>query len=458
MKKILIVDDEPNFLILLDRTLQDEGYQIVKTEKSQEALSAMESQTFDLVITDLAMPDIDGIELMQRIKKIYPSLPFIIITGVGTVEKAVEAMKQGAYDFITKPFELDLIHTNVKRALEYGELHRELNYLRKEIQDKYIFSNIIAKTKSMQNIFKLIEQVADSTATVLIQGESGTGKELLARAIHFRSSRKNKPFLAIDCNALSEPLLESELFGHTKGAFTGAIHARRGLFEEASEGTIFLDEVGDIPLSTQSKLLRVIQEREVKPVGSNFITKVDVRIITATNKDLKELIQKQSFREDLYYRIAVVPIYLPPLRERKEDIPLLSVHFIKKYNDLTKKKINGLSREALLALSQHDWPGNVRELENILERAILICNENQITPQHLFINQPMTSENEPLVENDEKSMLSKAVEKSEKDYILQVLHSVNFNRTRAAKVLGISRRTLYDKIEKYNLKDNSMFI
>jgi len=458
MKKILIIDDEPNFLILLDRTLQDEGYQIFKTEKSQEALSAMESQTFDLVITDLAMPDIDGIELMQRIKKIYSSLPFIIITGVGTVEKAVEAMKKGAYDFITKPFELDLIHTTVKRALEYGELHRELNYLRKEIQEKYIFSNIIAKTKSMQNIFKLIEQVADSTATVLVQGESGTGKELLARAIHFRSSRKNKPFLAIDCSALSESLLESELFGHTKGAFTGAIHARRGLFEEASEGTIFLDEVGDIPLSTQSKLLRVIQEREVKPVGSNFITKVDVRIITATNKDLKELIQKQSFREDLYYRIAVVPIYLPPLRERKEDIPLLSAHFIKKYNDLTKKKVNGLSREALLALSQHDWPGNVRELENILERAILICNENQITPQHLFINQPMTSEKEPLVEDDEKSMLSKAVEKSEKDYILQVLHSVNFNRTKAAKELGISRRTLYDKIEKYDLKDNSMFI
>lgn len=453
MKKILIIDDEPNFLLLLERTLKDEGYEVISAGKSIEALGAAENEPFDAVITDLAMPDIEGIELMQRIRKVYPEMPFIIITGVGTIEKAVEAMKKGAYDFITKPFELDKIRSTLKRAIEYGELHRELRYLRQEVQNKYLYNNIIAKSKCMQNIFKLVDQIADSMATVLIQGESGTGKELLARAIHYRSARKNGTFLAIDCSALSETLLESELFGHSRGAFTGALAARRGLFEEASEGSIFLDEVGDIQPSIQSKLLRVIQEKEVKPVGSNQISKVDVRIITATNKDLKEMVQKRTFREDLYYRIAIVPIYLPPLRERKDDIPLLVAHFIDKYNKINKKKAKGISREALMALTQHDWPGNVRELENIIERAMLICSDQQIDFGDLFIDQKMTDDPDDLSKVNENGSLSKAVEKSEKDFILQVLQSVSFNRTKAAKLLGISRRTLYDKIEKYNMKN-----
>ena len=453
MKKILIVDDEPNLLTLMDRTLTEEGYQVTKAGKSGEALTSMENETFDVVITDLAMPDIDRIELMQRVRKIYPELPIIIMTGVGTIERAVEAMKKGAYDFITKPFELEKIRSSIKRALEYGEIHRELHYLRQEVENKYIYNNIIAKSKSMQNIFKLVDQVADSMATILIQGESGTGKELLARAIHYRSSRKHKPFLAIDCSALSETLLESELFGHAKGSFTGAIYARRGLFEEASGGTIFLDEVGDIPLSMQSKLLRVIQEREVKPVGSNQINKIDVRLITASNKNLKKLVQNQNFREDLYYRIAIVPIHLPPLRNRKEDIPLLVAHFIEKYRKINKKKIKSISREALLALIRHDWLGNIRELENIIERALLICNDNQIHLPHLFIDQPITNNFIDASQKDASNTLSGTLEKSEKEYIIQVLHVVNFNRTKAAKILGISRRTLYDKMEKYNLKN-----
>ncbi|MEW5800849.1 MAG: sigma-54 dependent transcriptional regulator [bacterium] len=458
MKKILIVDDEPNFLTLLGRTLKDEGYQVTTAATSYEAISLAENTVFDTLITDLAMPEVNGIELMERFRKLYPNLPIIIITGVGTVERAVEAMKKGAYDFITKPFELDKIRTTVKRALEYGELHLELHHLRKEVQNKYDFSNIIAKSKCMQNIFKLIDQVADSMANVLIQGECGTGKELIARAIHYRSIRRDKPFLAIDCSAIPESLLESELFGHTKGSFTGAVNARRGLFEEASEGTIFLDEVGDISIATQCRLLRVIQEKEVRPIGSNQASKIDVRIVTATNKDLRDLIKKQTFREDLYFRVAIIPIYLPPLRERKEDIPLLTAHFIEKYSRLNQKKAKGISREALLALTQYDWPGNVRELENTIERALLISGDGQIDLPHLFMDNIMIDDypsGDTDQTNDEQNTLTKAIEKAEKDFIIQVLNTVNFNRTHAAKILGISRRTLYDKIEKYNLKSIS---
>jgi len=310
----------------------------------------------------------------------------------------------------------------------------------------------------MLDIFKLINQIADSMATVLIEGESGTGKELLARAIHYQSTRRNKPFLAVDCSALTVSLLESELFGHSKGAFTGAISHRQGLFEEAIGGTIFLDEVGDIPLSMQSKLLRVIQEREIKPVGSNIMKKIDVRIITATNKSLKELVQKRCFREDLYYRLTVVPISLPPLRERKEDIPFLVAHFIKKYGLKNRKKVTNISREALLKIIQHDWPGNVRELENTIERALLICKRNEIDCQDLFIEGPMTGNTLYVSPKNEKNTLNSAVEESEKAYIISILQKVNYNRTKAAKVLGVSRRTLYDKIEKYNLKARHLSI
>jgi len=457
MKKILIVDDEANFLTLLGRTLMDEGYQVTTALSGIEAINIGENNVFDTLITDLSLAPqgsaMDGIELMERFRKLYPSLPIIIITGVGTIERAVEAMRKGAYDFITKPFELDKIRTTVKRALEYGELHHELNHLRKEVQNKYAFNNIIAKSKCMQNIFKLVDQIADSMATILIQGESGTGKEMLARSIHYRSTRKDKPFLAVDCSAIPETLLESELFGHAKGSFTGAYAARRGLFEEASEGTIFLDEVGDISVATQCRLLRVIQEREVRPVGSNQISKIDVRIVTATNKDLRELIKKQIFREDLYFRIAIIPIHLPALRERKEDIPLLTAHFIEKYSRINKKKTKGISREALLTLTQYEWPGNVRELENTIERALLICGDGQIELQHLFMNQIMMDGSSNKTDHArEQNTLNSAIERSEKDFILQVLNTVNFNRTHAAKILGISRRTLYDKIEKYNLK------
>ncbi len=458
MKKILIVDDEPNYLLLLSGTLQDEGYQVAKAEKSRDAISIMENERFDVFITDLAMPDIDGIGLMQIFRKVNPAMPIIIITGVGTIERAVEAMKKGAYDFITKPFELDTLRMATKRAIEFGELHRELNYSSKEAQNKYIFENIISKSKNMLDIFKLINQIADSMATVLIEGESGTGKELIARAIHYQSVRRNKPFLAIDCSALTASLLESELFGHSKGAFTGAIFHRQGLFEEGTGGTIFLDEVGNIPLSMQSKLLRVIQEREIKPVGSNIMKKIDVRIITATNKSLKDLVQKRIFREDLYYRLTIVPISIPPLRERKEDIPFLVAHFIKKYGLKNRKKVKNISREALLKIIQHEWPGNVRELENTIERALLICKGDTIDCQDLFIEGPMTGNTVYVPPKNEKNTLNSAVEESEKAYIISTLQKVNYNRTKAAKMLGVSRRTLYDKIEKYDLKTRHLSI
>jgi len=310
----------------------------------------------------------------------------------------------------------------------------------------------------MLDIFKLINQIADSMATVLIEGESGTGKELIARAIHYQSVRRNKPFLAIDCSALTASLLESELFGHSKGAFTGAIFHRQGLFEEGAGGTIFLDEVGNIPLSMQSKLLRVIQEREIKPVGSNIMKKIDVRIITATNKSLKDLVQKRIFREDLYYRLTIVPISIPPLRERKEDIPFLVAHFIKKYGLKNRKKVKNISREALLKIIQHEWPGNVRELENTIERALLICKGDTIDCQDLFIEGPMTGNTVYVPPKNEKNTLNSAVEESEKAYIISILQKVNYNRTKAAKMLGVSRRTLYDKIEKYDLKTRHLSI
>jgi len=454
MKKILVVDDEPNLLTLLDDTFTEEGYEVITSSSSREAIAIVKDTVFDLLIVDLAMPEINGIALMERFHRWYPHLPVIIITGHGTIPLAVEAIQKGAYDFITKPFDLDVICTTVKRALEYGELHQELTRLRKEVQNRYSFSNIIAKSKCMQTIFRLIDQVADSMATILIQGESGTGKELIARAIHYQSSRKNQPFLAVDCSAIPESLLESELFGFARGAFTDAVVARQGLFQEASGGTLFLDEVGDISLTTQSKLLRVIQEREVRPLGSNRTCKVDVRIITATNKDLRELIKKGAFREDLYFRIAIIPIHLPPLRERKEDIPLLAAHFIEKYSKINKKPAKGITREAMLALTRHNWPGNVRELENTIERALLICGDGQIDLPHLFLDQhPLGND---LFDNsspsDENNTLTRTLEKAEKEFILQTLNMVDFNCTRAAKVMGISRRTLYDKIEKYNLK------
>ncbi|MGA1869090.1 MAG: sigma-54-dependent transcriptional regulator [bacterium] len=453
-ENILIVDDEPNFLKLLASTLTDEGYRVKTTQDPIEALAMAEKELFDLIITDLAMHGLDGLDLMEKINTYYPGLPVIIITGVGTIELAVESIKKGAYDFITKPFELEKISVTIKKALEHGALCRELTNLRKEVQSKYQF-NVIGQSKPMAQIFSLIQQVADTTATIIIQGESGTGKEVLAKAIHYQSSRRKYPFSPIDCGALSESLLESELFGHVKGAFTGAYRARPGLFEAAKGGTVFLDELQDMPTGTQSKLLRVLQEKEVRPVGSDQINKIDVRIIAASNIDLKEAVRRGKFREDLYYRLAIVPFTLPPLRDRVEDIPLLVSHFLDKFNKSTGKNIRGVSKEALIILMEHSWPGNIRELENVIERAVLIAQGDQIIPHNLFIDKPLyssTAHHHPLKEGQ---TLLETVEHSEKLHIQQALKKEKGNRSKAAKSLGISRRTLYDKIEKYNIDINN---
>lgn len=447
-ERILIIDDEPNFLRLITFTLIDEGFEVVTAENAITALNIIDNQVFDLVVSDLVMPKMSGLELMEEIKTKYPTLPFIIITGAGTIEEAVEAIKKGAYDFITKPFDLKKIRVIIRRALDYGALHRELDCLRKEVREKYRFYNIIGESKQMQGLFDLVDQVADSSANILIHGESGTGKEMLARAIHYKSSRRDKPFFPIDCGSLAETLLESELFGHVKGAYTGATHTRLGVFETSHGGTVFLDEIGDTPLPTQSKLLRVIQERELKPVGSDQIKTVDVRIICATNKDLKEAVLKGSFRKDLYYRIATIPLVLPPLRERLDDIPILVSHFIEKYSRINKKKIKGINREALIILMEYGWPGNIRELEHVIERAVLISNGPMIKSKDICLDSSYIHAEPNLIKT---GSLNEIKDKAEKEFIIATLKGVNFNRSQAAKILGISRRTLYDKLEKYNL-------
>ncbi|MGA1844618.1 MAG: sigma-54-dependent transcriptional regulator [bacterium] len=450
-ERILIVDNEPNFLRLISSTLTEEGYEVAVAEDGIHALNIMDNQVFDLVFSDLVMPEMDGLELMERIRSKYPSIPFIMISGASTVEQAVEAMKRGAYDFITKPFDLKQIRIIIRKALDYGALYRELDHLRKEVQERYQFHNIIGKSKKMQRLFDFVEQVADSSANILIEGESGTGKEMLARAIHYSSSRRDKPFFPIDCGSLTETLLESELFGHVKGAFTGATYARPGIFEAAHGGTVFLDEVGDTPLSTQSKLLRVIQEKELKPVGSDQIKKVDVRIICATNRDLKRAASQGSFRKDLYYRIATIPLVLPPLRERMEDIPVLVNHFIERYATMNKKKVKGITREALIILMEYRWPGNIRELEHVIERAVLITRGSMIKPKEIYLDHSYVN-HEIGIDNPES--LTNIMDKTEKEHIIKALERVNFNRSKAAKILRISRRTLYDKLEKYGILSN----
>ena len=375
---ILVVDDEPNFLRLLFATLSEEGYVVSTTTNANDVIPLIEKEVIDLIITDLSMPELGGIELMENLQSLYPGLPIIIITGVGTIEIAVEAIKKGAYDFITKPFELEKVSMSVKKALEYKALCNELKNLRKEVQGKYQF-NMIGQSKIMMHMFSLIEQVADTDSTIIIRGESGTGKEVLAKAIHYLSARKNKSFMPIDCGSLSETLLESELFGHVKGAFTGAYKARAGLFESSEGGTIFLDEIQNIPLNTQAKLLRVLQEREVKPVGSDKINKIiDIRLIASTQKDLSKLIHEGKFREDLYYRLKIFEVEIPPLRKRRDDIPLLISHFIKMNNTKLGKQIQGVEAAALEILCSFDYPGNVRELQNIIERAMILCRGNYI--------------------------------------------------------------------------------
>ncbi len=458
--RILVIDDEMIVCESCQSILEEEGYVVEIVLSAREAFKKMKENPFDIVITDLKMPEIDGMEVLKKFRKEYPDTIVIMITGFGTVDTAVGAMKLGAFDYIPKPFTPDEVSIVVKKAVEKRDLLLENMYFRQEIQEKYGFHNIVGKSKKMREIYRVIAKVAMTDSTVLIYGQSGTGKELIARAIHFNSPRGDKQFVTVDCAVLSENLLESELFGHIKGSFTGAITTKPGLFEVADGGTVFLDEVGNISLSIQAKLLRVLQEGEFTPVGGTKAKKVDIRLIAATNKDLEKMIKEEAFREDLYYRLNIVLIYLPPLKERQEDISLLSAHFLKKYSEEMGKTVKGFTPEAMEKLMIYSWPGNVRELENVIERTVVMIEEEMVRPEHLILPGqqekvgtgdyiPMTSEE---LKEIKKKLREKIVEDVERAFILNALERHNWNATRAAEEVGMIRTNFQALMRKYNLR------
>jgi len=440
--KVLIVDDEAIVRDALNDWLKDIGYEVFTAENGHKALEVIEKEKPGIMITDLVMPGMDGIELMKRAKTQQPNVEVIIITAYASIPTAITAMKEGAYDYIEKPFCPERAELLVKKLAEHRELVEENLSLRHKLEDRYRFENIIAKSSKMQRIIEVIKVVAKSNATVLITGESGTGKELVARAIHSQSDRRSKPFVAVSCAALPESLLESELFGHEKGSFTGAYAQKKGKFEFANGGTLFLDEIGEMSANIQVHLLRVLEEKEFTRVGGNQPIKVDVRVISATNKALRKAIEKQEFREDLYYRLNVVSIELPPLRERKEDIPLLAEHFLHKFAAENRKEVTEFSPEVIESLLAYDWPGNIRELENSIERAIILSRDSSITTADL------RQENVSLVGS---ASIGKNLKEVEKIHILNVLRETGENYSEAARILGVSRMTLYNKAKEYGL-------
>jgi len=448
-KRVLIVDDEEGIRTVLADLFESLGFGCRLEGDGRSGLKAAAAEDHDLAILDLSLPGFDGIELLRGVKEARPELPVIIITGYASMDTALQALKLGAYDYITKPFNLDDVQMVAERAIERRRLIDENRYLKDELWRRFGFDNVIGLSPEVQKAYVLAAKVADSSASVLILGETGTGKEYLARAIHYQSPRADEPFVKVSCAALPESLLESELFGHEKGAFTGAIARRIGRFELADGGTVFLDEVGDTTPTTQIKLLRVLQEKQFERLGGNDTLSVDVRIIAATNRDLKQAIADKHFREDLYYRLNVVPIFLPPLRERKEDIPELVQHFIRKYCDETGKEIDGISPDGLAALQRHSWPGNIRELENCIERAVILCQGKTILPQHLLFGDGASPAGSaaPSPQAAEPRTLREA----EKAHIMRILDEYRGNQSRAASILGIDRKTLRNKIRDYGL-------
>ncbi len=440
--KILVVDDEAIMRESLCDWLRDVGHQVVTAENGPQALEIIEKEKPGIVIADLVMPGMDGIELLKKAKEISPGIEVIIITAYGSIPTAITAMRAGAYDYIEKPFCPEKAELLVEKLTEHQRLIEENISLRQKLEERYQFENIIAKSPKMQQIIEVIKVVAKSNATVLITGDSGTGKELVARAVHSQSYRKDKPFVAVSCAALPESLLESELFGHEKGAFTGAYAQRRGKFEVANRGTLFLDEIGEMSANIQVHLLRVLEEKEFTRVGGNELIKVDVRVISATNKDMKKAITGRQFREDLYYRLNVVTIQLPPLRERKEDILLLAQHFLKKFAVENQKEISDFSPEATDFLLKYEWPGNVRELENAIERAVILAKNSYIELADLPQENILPTHLAPA---------GRSLRDVEREHILTVLSATDGNYSEAARILGISRVTLYNKIEAYGL-------
>jgi len=442
--KILVVDDERNLVAVIQMGLEAAGYDVVTAYDEKEALRKAREQPIDLSIVDLQLVQKDGISLMEDLHLIMPEMPVIILTGYGSIESAVEAMKRGAYSYITKPYESRELLFQIQKALENRRLFSEIERLKGLLETKYGFSNIVARSDKMRKVLEGISRIANTDSTVLILGESGTGKDLIAKAIHLASERKDKPFVAINCAALPEALLESNLFGHEKGAFSGAIKDAKGLFLQAHGGTIFLDEIGDMPLSIQAKILRVIQEKQFRPIGSEKLIEVNVRIIVATNKNLEEQVKQGLFREDLYYRIHVIPVYLPALRERKEDIPPLVDHFLEKSRLQMKKEIKGLTPQAMQKLMLYDWPGNVRELENVIEYAAAMTDKEYITEDLILQTKGVVSQG-PV------KPLKEAKDAFEKSYLIYLMETCKGNVTEAAQHAGKYRADFYDLLKKHSL-------
>ncbi|MDZ7261385.1 MAG: sigma-54 dependent transcriptional regulator [candidate division KSB1 bacterium] len=453
MARILIVEDDRNTLSGLMEILKEEGYEVVGAESGQKALRLLEREPFDILLTDLRMPDLNGMELYTRSLPLAPDMKTIVMTAYSSVKEAVEAMKKGVYEYLTKPLNLDELFVVLKKAIGESEIQRENIELKGRLRDSYKFENIIGKSSAMVRVFKTIVKVAQSHATVLIRGESGVGKELVARAIHYNSPRADKPLVEISCASLPETLLESELFGYEKGAFTGAYTRKKGRIELAHTGTIFLDEIGEISESVQTKLLRVLQEKEITRLGGTSSIKVDVRVIAATNRNLEKALAEGRFREDLYYRLNVIPIFIPPLREHKDDIPLLIEYFLKKYGAQNNKRNLKFSEEALELCMRYDWPGNVRELENAIESAVVLGEGNIITPEQLPVNiytkYPVSISG--VYENQNEQSHRKKMEFAEKMILRDAIEKAGGNKSQAAKQLGISLRTMRYKIKKYRL-------
>ncbi|KYG64945.1 Fis family transcriptional regulator [Bdellovibrio bacteriovorus] len=454
--RILVVDDEESIREFLEIMLKKEGYEVTLAEDGQKAKDLLTKKTFDMIISDLQMPHVTGIELLKHVKESYPDTVFMLITAFGTTETAVEAMKMGAYDYLTKPFKIDEVRMNIQNALRSRNLEVENRTLKKELVKEYSFQNMVGNSQAMHAIYDMVKRVAMTPTNVLITGESGTGKEVVAKAIHYNGPLKDRPFVTVNCGAIPENLMESEMFGHKKGSFTGAVADKAGLFEVADGGTLFLDEVGELPLTIQVKLLRAIQERVIRRVGATDDNKVEVRIIAATNRNLEEMVAKGGFRQDLFYRLNVINIKTPSLRERRDDVPLLANHFLKKYNERLNKSIGAISAEAMEILKKYDYPGNVRELENLIERTVALEGGATILPESLppMVNtasgRKMASSNEIEI-GDDGVDLDKVMGQIEKELLVKAIHAAGGVKKRAAKLLHISFRSMRYRIEKYNL-------
>jgi two-component system response regulator GlrR len=440
--KILIVDDDRNLLEIVKMRLESMKYEVTAVSEEVAAKRSIQDEPFDLAIVDLQLAEKDGIALMEEFHLMKPEMPVIILTGHGSIETAVESMKRGAYTYLTKPFDARELGVQIEKALEKRNLTVEVIRLKELLREEYDFENIVARSAAMRRVLEEVARIAGTESTVFIHGDSGTGKELIAKSLHLASGRKDRPFVAINCAALPENLLESELFGHEKGSFTGAVRDTKGLFVQAHRGTIFLDEIGDMPLLTQAKLLRVLQERQFYPVGSQKAVEVDVRVIVATNKDIEEQVKQGLFREDLFYRIHVIPVHLPPLRERKEDIPLLAAHFITKFSRQMNKSVKGLTPAAMQKLMLYDWPGNVRELENTIEYAMALTQDTSIKEDLILRTKAPSEGLKPLRE---------AREEFEKEYVMNIMKVSEGNVSKAAELAGKYRADFYNLLKKYNL-------